>query len=76
MNFEPRKSAPTGPLGQGCRPGIGRMKLLQGRFDEARELSAGALAAFQELGNPGKVAVPDFQGLSNTTLATMRRAPE
>ena len=39
------------------------MKLLQGRFDEARELSAGALAAFQELGNRQQVAAClDFQG--------------
>jgi tetratricopeptide (TPR) repeat protein len=48
---------------KGADRGIGRMRLLQGRFDEAHELNAGVLASFQELGNRQQVAsCLDFQG--------------
>jgi hypothetical protein len=47
----------------GADRGIGRMRALQGRFDEARELNAGVQSTFEELGNRQQVAsCLDFQG--------------
>jgi class 3 adenylate cyclase/tetratricopeptide (TPR) repeat protein len=47
----------------GAKRGIGRMRLLQGRFEEARELNARVLSTFEELGNRQQVAsCLDVQG--------------
>jgi tetratricopeptide (TPR) repeat protein len=58
-----KESAQGSAWGIGADRGIGRMRMLQGRFDEAREISSRVLSTFEELGNRQQVAsCMDFQG--------------